>query len=463
MSSNKMWGGVFNAQPSVLMKQINASINFDKNLYLQDVTASIAHARMLANQNIISKLDFENIEKGLKQILQEIENNDFKFSQDLEDIHMNIESRLFEIIGDGAKRLHTARSRNDQVATDFKLYTIDAIKIVINLLENVLKSLALKAEKHLNDVMPAFTHLQIAQPVCVGHYLLAYFEMFKRDVEFAKQCLENFRKECPLGAGALAGTTYDIDRFQTAKELNFQEPTKNSLDTVSDRDFAMDFLYLSSKIAVHFSRFAEEMIIFASKPFGFVKFSDAFSTGSSIMPQKKNPDAAELLRGKSGRFFGNLQSLLVTMKGLPLAYSKDMQEDKEPLFDSAENLMLCLRVLEGIINDVQFQTDRLKEVAGEGYSNATDFADYLVQKLAIPFRDAHHITGKCVAMAMEQSKKLEELTLTQFQEIEPKIQNEIYDFIKIETVIARRNSYGGTGFEQVKTQIKLANEYINNL
>jgi argininosuccinate lyase len=311
--------------------------------------------------------------------------------------------------------------------------------------------------------MPAFTHLQIAQPVSVGHYLLAYFEMFKRDLEFAKILLENFKKECPLGSGALAGTTYNIDRNQTAQELGFASPTRNSLDSVSDRDFATDFMYLASRIAVHMSRLAEEMILFASKPFDFVKFSDAFSTGSSIMPQKKNPDAAELLRGKAGRIFGNLQSLLVTMKGLPLAYSKDMQEDKEPLFDSSETIITCLRVLHGIIGDVQFNTKKMEEMAGEGYSNATDFADYLVQKLGIPFRDAHHITGKCVAIAISKSKKLEDIALEHLQSVEQKITDEVYKYINIQTVVARRNSFGGTGFDRVQKQISDAKEYIHNL
>jgi argininosuccinate lyase len=463
MSSNKMWGGAFSSPPSVLMKQINASIGFDQTLYKQDIQASIAHARMLANQEIISNTDFESIQKGMEQILQEIENNQFKFSEELEDIHMNIESRLFEIIGEAAKRLHTARSRNDQVATDFKLYTISETQKTIYLLEEVLKSFLEKSQKHLQNIMPAFTHLQIAQPVSVAHYLLAYFEMFKRDLEFAKQLLANFQKECPLGSGALAGTTYNINRHQTAEELGFESPTSNSLDSVSDRDFALDFLYFASKTSVHISRFAEEMVIFASKPFGFVKFSDAFSTGSSIMPQKKNPDAAELLRGKSGRVFGNLQSLLVTMKGLPLAYSKDMQEDKEPLFDSAQTLTTCLRVLKGIIDDIEFQTSQMEEMSQEGHSNATDFADYLVQKLNIPFRDAHHITGQCVAIAISQDKKLQELHLSEFQAIEQKITNEIFDFLTIQQVVARRNSYGGTGFVQVEKQIKIATQYINSL
>lgn len=458
-----MWGGAFSTPPSILMKQINSSIDFDKNLYKQDIFASIAHARMLAKQKIITDIDFQNIESGLQKILGEIEENQFTFSQDLEDIHMNIEASLTEIIGESAKRLHTARSRNDQVATDFKLYTIEITHIVILLLEDVLKSFVTKAEKHQSDIMPAFTHLQIAQPVSVGHYCLAYFEMFKRDLKFAKQLLANFKKECPLGCGALAGTTYNIDRVKTAHELGFSAPTRNSIDSVSDRDFAMDFLYLASKISVHISRFAEEMVLFASKGFGFVNFSDAFSTGSSIMPQKKNPDAAELLRGKSGRVFGNLQTLLVVMKGLTLAYSKDMQEDKEPVFDSANTITIMLRVLNGIIEDIEFDTKKMQEMAQEGHSNATDFADYLVQKIEIPFRDAHHITGKCVALAIAEGKRLQELKLSQMQEIEPKITDEVFGFINVQTVVSRRNSYGGTGFEQVDKQIKLAREYIKSL
>lgn len=458
--SNKMWGGAFDVPPSILMKQINASISFDKALYLQDIFGSIAHARMLATKKIITNDDFKTIESGLLQIRSEIESGSFSFSEDMEDIHMNIESRLFEIIGEAAKRLHTARSRNDQVSLDCKLYVIDALQNVCKLLTAVLSSVATKSKLHLHDIMPAFTHLQIAQPVSVAHYLLAYFEMFKRDFELACTFLDSFKKECPLGSGALAGTTYDIDRQQTAAELGFMAPTANSIDSVSDRDFALDFMYLASRIGVHISRFAEEMVIFASAPFGFVKFSDAFSTGSSIMPQKKNPDAAELLRGKSGRLLGNLQSIFVTMKGLPLAYSKDMQEDKEPLFDSAETLIVCLRVLEGIINDISFNTKKMRALAEEGYSNATDFADYLVQKLGIPFRDAHHITGKAVAFASGKAVKLNEMTLAEMQAIEPKIRDDVFDFIKVETVVSRRNSYGGTGFSQVREQIEKAERYL---
>lgn len=458
--SNKMWGGVFDVPPSILMKKINASISFDRVLYLHDISGSIAHARMLSVQNIITNDDFKSIESGLVQIRAEIESGSFPFSEDMEDIHMNIESRLFEIIGDAAKRLHTARSRNDQVALDCKLYTIEAMQQVCTLLESFLYSILAKAKLHVHDIMPAFTHLQIAQPVSVAHYLLAYFEMFKRDFELSHTFLKSFKCECPLGSGALAGTTYNIDRYKTAQELGFTVPTNNSLDSVSDRDFAMDFMYLASRIGVHISRFAEEMIIFATTPFGFIKFSDAFSTGSSIMPQKKNPDAAELLRGKSGRLFANLQSLLVTMKGLPLAYSKDMQEDKEPLFDSVETIIICLRVLDGIINDISLNTKRMREMAMEGYSNATDFADYLVQKLDIPFRDAHHITGRAVSFASEKSLKLNELTLDEMQSLEPKIQSDIFDFISLETVVSRRNSHGGTGFVQVQKQIDQASHYL---
>ncbi len=456
-----MWGGAFSSSPSSIMKQINASILFDKKLYKQDIQGSIAHAWMLSEQGIIARGDFTRIMFGLVQIEKEIEEEKFTFSQDLEDIHMNIESRLFEIIGEPAKRLHTGRSRNDQVATDCKLYTIDSIQSIIQLLQNVLVSFSTKAENHIDDIMPAFTHLQIAQPVSIAHYLLAYFEMFKRDLTLAQHFHTEISTECPLGAGALTGTTYPIDRNKTAQYLHFQRPTPNSLDSVSDRDFAIDFLYLASRISIHISRFAEEMIIFATQAFSFVKFSDAFSTGSSMMPQKKNPDAAELLRGKSGRMFANLQNLMVVMKGLPLAYSKDMQEDKEPLFDSVENITLCLQVLNGIVNDVTFNTKKMLEMAGTGYSNATDLADYLVQKCNIPFRDAHHITGRVVGIAMELSCKIEELSLERLQEVEEKIANDIFGFLDIQNVVNRRNSFGGTGFEQVKIQLQLANEFTN--
>ncbi len=460
---NKMWGGAFSVPPSQLMKSINSSIFFDKNLYTQDIQGSIAHARMLASQSIITHEDFSKIQNGLMQILEEISSNSFNFSEDLEDIHMNVENRLIGLIGETGKKLHTARSRNDQVATDFKLFTVEKTKEVNILLNNVLNSLLKKAEVHVYDIMPAFTHLQIAQPVSIAHYILAYFEMFKRDLTLSQSFLSHFSSECPLGSGALAGTTYNINRNQTAQDLNFQSSTRNSLDAVSDRDFAMDFMYLASRIGIHISRFAEEMILFATTAFGFVKFSDAYSTGSSIMPQKKNPDAAELLRGKSGRLVGNLNSLFVTMKGLPLAYSKDMQEDKEPLFDSAETIIICLRVLDGIVNDITFNTKKMRQMAGEGYSNATDFADYLVQKLNIPFRDAHHITGRVVAVAIQKELKIEELSLVELQQIKPEIEQDIFDFIKIENVVARRNSFGGTGFEQVKKQIEFAKEYLKNL
>ncbi len=460
---NKMWGGAFSVPPSQLMKSINSSISFDKNLYTQDIQGSIAHARMLASQSIITHEDFSKIQNGLIQILEEISSNSFNFSEDLEDIHMNVENRLIGLIGETGKKLHTARSRNDQVATDFKLFTIEKTKEANILLNNVLNSLLKKAEVHVYDIMPAFTHLQIAQPVSIAHYLLAYFEMFKRDLTISQSFLSHFSSECPLGSGALAGTTYNINRNQTAQDLGFQSSTRNSLDAVSDRDFAMDFMYLASRIGIHISRFAEEMILFATTAFGFVKFSDSYSTGSSIMPQKKNPDAAELLRGKSGRLVGNLNSLLVTMKGLPLAYSKDMQEDKEPLFDSAETIIICLRVLDGIVNDITFNTKKMRQMAGEGYSNATDFADYLVQKLNIPFRDAHHITGRVVAVAIQKELKIEELSLVELQEIKPEIEQDIFDFIKIENVVARRNSFGGTGFEQVKKQIEFAKDYLKNL
>ncbi len=456
---NSMWGGAFAVPPSDLMKKINASISFDKTLYKQDIQGSIAHAQMLSHVGIISSEDSSQIKAGLEQIQQEIESGTFVFSEDLEDIHMNVESRLAEIIGEPAKRLHTGRSRNDQVATDCKLYTVESTKIVAHLLEKVLKSLAGKAKNHIDDIMPAFTHLQIAQPVSVAHYLLAYFEMFKRDLTLANHFHEEISTHCPLGAGALAGTTYPINRHTTAQLLGFKFPTANSLDSVSDRDFALDFLYLASKVAVHISRFAEEMIIFATNAFGFVKFSDAFSTGSSMMPQKKNPDAAELLRSKSGRIFANLQNLLVVMKGLPLAYSKDMQEDKEPLFDSIENIILSLQVLDGIINDITFNTEKMFAMAQEGHSNATDLADYLVQKCDIPFRDAHHITGKIVRIALEQKCKIQELPLEIMQSVEGKISNEVLEYLDTRNVVKRRNSFGGTGFDQVVQQVQIANDF----
>lgn len=452
-----MWGGVFETSASDIMKQINASIGFDYKLYKHDIQGSIAHAEMLARQKIITHSDFELIQNGLKQIHNEIESGKFTFSTELEDIHMNIESRLIELIGDAGKRLHTGRSRNDQVATDFKMYVRDAFTEIKTALSMILTSLVKKAESNADYVMPSFTHLQIAQPISIGHYLLAYSEMFLRDIKRIDNAI-GMCDECPLGSAALAGTTYDIDRSFTAQALGFAAPTRNSIDSVSDRDFALEFLFICSVIATHLSRFAEEIVIFCTNEFGYISLSDKFTTGSSIMPQKRNPDAAELVRGKVGRNIGNLVSLLVTIKGLPLAYSKDMQEDKEPVFDSHENIILCLRAVNGMISDIQFNYARLEEMTENGYSTATDLADYLVQKLGIPFRDAHHVTGKIVKMAIDKKCKLSDLNLQELQKIEAKIENDIYKFIEVKMSVSRRTSFGGTAFNNVKNQIQKLRE-----
>ena len=391
-SSNKMWGGRFEEKPSDLMQEINQSITFDKQLYKQDIQGSIAHAKMLCKIGILSPSELKIITKGLEKIQQEIEFNKFNFKIELEDIHMNIESRLKEIIGDLAGKLHTARSRNDQVALDFRLFVRDEIDEISKLIFDLQKNLVKKAEENLHVIMPGFTHLQVAQPVLFSHHLLAYFEMFARDISRLKD-LRLRLNECPLGACALAGTSFDIDREFVSKELGFSRPTSNSMDSVSDRDFAIEFLFCLSLAATHLSRLAEEIVLWMSKGFEFIKLSDAFTSGSSIMPQKKNPDAAELIRGKTGRVFGALISLLTTIKGLTLTYSKDMQEDKELVFDAAKNSRLCLRAMTGMIADLKVNEKQMLKMAASGYSTATDLADWLVKNLKIPFRDAHHITG----------------------------------------------------------------------
>ena len=407
-SSNKMWGGRFDAKPSDLMQEINQSITFDKKLYKQDIQGSTAHAKMLAQVGVLTKSESEKIIFGLKKVEKEIAEGEFNFKIELEDIHMNIESRLREIIGDVAGKLHTARSRNDQVATDFRLFVRDEIDEVLKLISDLQKNLVKKAEENFGVILPGFTHLQVAQPVLFSHHLLAYFEMFKRDSSRLRD-LRARMNECPLGACALAGTSFPIDRNFTAKELGFARPTANSMDSVSDRDFAIEYLFCLALVSTHLSRFAEEIVIWMSKGFEFVKLSDAFTSGSSIMPQKKNPDAAELVRGKSGRIFGALIALLTTIKGLTLTYSKDMQEDKEPVFDASANSKLCLRAMTGMIADIKVNQDKMLKMAGSGYSTATDLADWLVKNLKMPFRDAHHVTGAIVKMAENKEEVINKL------------------------------------------------------
>jgi len=450
--ANPMWGGQFAQAPDAWLAKINASVAFDKLLYRQDITGSIAHAKMLAKQKIISEADSKAIITGLQGILKDIEAGHFEFKDSLEDIHMNIESALKDRIGEAAGWLHTARSRNDQVAVDFRLYVRDTLDVLDGALKRLQAELLKRAAEHVATIMPGFTHLQAAQPVTLGHHLLAYVEMIGRDRSRVVDARKRMN-ESPLGAAALAGTSFAIDRHMTAKELGFDCPMGNSLDSVSDRDFALEFLSLAAMCAVHLSRLAEEMVNWSSAQFGFIRFSDRWSTGSSIMPQKRNPDAAELVRGKAGRMFGNLMSLLATMKALPLAYNKDMQEDKEPVFDTAENLMVCVQAMTGMVGDFTADKARMKQAAGEAYANATDLADWLARELKMPFRSAHHVTAKLVKLAAAKHKKLEELTLKDMQAVEPRIHKEVFSVLSIEYSVAARTSFGGTAPENVKKAI----------
>jgi argininosuccinate lyase len=460
-SSNQMWGGRFAEKPATLMQQINQSISFDKKLYKQDITGSIAHATMLAKVKIISTAEKKEIIDGLKQIQHEIESGQFNFQIELEDIHLNIESRLKDIIGDVAGKLHTARSRNDQVAVDFRLFVRENIDEILELIHDLQKNLVRKSNENLEVIMPGFTHLQVAQPVLFSHHLLAYFEMFKRDESRLKD-LRKRMNECPLGACALAGTSYPIDRHFVASELGFDRPTSNSMDSVSDRDFVLEFLFCLNTVASHLSRLSEEIIIWMSRGFQFISLSDRFTSGSSIMPQKKNPDGAELIRGKTGRITGALISLLTTMKGLTLTYSKDMQEDKEPLFDALESSKLTLKVMSGMIDDMKINSDKMLAMASSDYSCATDLADWLVKNLKIPFRQSHHITGAIVKMAEDRGLQLNELKLADLQKIEKKITKDIFNFLDAKSSIDSRTSYGGTSPVMVKKQIDEAQKYLKN-
>ena len=458
-SSNKMWGGRFADKPATLMQQINQSISFDKKLYKQDIKGSIAHAKMLAKVKIISNNEKTQIIEGLTQIQNEIESGKFNFQIELEDIHLNIESRLKEIIGDVAGKLHTARSRNDQVAVDFRLFVRENIEEILALIHDLQKNLVKKSADNLDVIMPGFTHLQVAQPVLFSHHLLAYFEMFKRD-ESRLHDLYRRMNECPLGACALAGTSYPIDRHFVATELGFDRPTSNSMDSVSDRDFVLEFLFCLNTLASHLSRLSEEIIIWMSRGFQFITLSDRFTSGSSIMPQKKNPDGAELIRGKTGRIAGALISLLTTMKGLTLTYSKDMQEDKEPLFDALESSKLSLKVMAGMIDDMKINHDKMLAMASSDFSCATDLADWLVKNLKIPFRQSHHITGSIVKMAEEKKLQLHELKLSDLQKIEKKITKDIFNFLDVKSSVYSRESYGGTSPIMVKKQIIEAQKYL---
>ncbi|MFA5954987.1 argininosuccinate lyase [Hyphomicrobium sp.] len=457
--ANAMWGGRFAMSPAEIMQEINASIGFDKALAPQDIRGSKAHAEMLAEAGIITKADAREIAKGLDKIKAEIDAGTFEFSRTLEDVHMNVESRLRDMIGPAAGRLHTARSRNDQVATDFRLFVRDAIDGIDTALEAVQMALVEKAEKHAGTVMPGFTHLQPAQPVTFGHHLLAYVEMIARDRGRFADARKRLN-ESPLGSAALAGTSFPIDREKTAEALGFDRPMANSLDGVSDRDFALETLAAATITAVHFSRLAEEIVIWMTPQFGFVKLSDRFTTGSSIMPQKRNPDAAELARAKVGRIAASFQGLVIVMKGLPLAYSKDMQEDKEMTFDALSSLRLVMAAMAGMVADLEPNADAMRAAAGRGYSTATDLADWLVRELKMPFRDAHHVTGSIVKAAETKGIDLDQLSLEEMQNVEPRITKAVFSVLSVENSVKSRTSYGGTAPQNVA---KMARQWLRRL
>jgi argininosuccinate lyase len=453
LDANAQWGGRFASGPSVIMQDINASIGFDRKLWRQDIAGSRAHAAMLAHCGVIEQVDADAICTGLEGIAAEIEAGRFPFVEDLEDIHMNIEARLTERIGESGKRLHTGRSRNDQVATDFRLWVRDAIDGLDGQVADVMQALAARATEFASDPMPGFTHLQTAQPVTFGHHLLAYVEMLSRDRSRLRDARVRMN-ECPLGSAALAGTSFPIDRQMTATTLGFDRPTANSLDAVSDRDFALDFLSAAAICAMHLSRLAEEIVIWCSAPYGFIRLSDAFTTGSSIMPQKRNPDAAELARAKTGRVTGALVALLTVMKGLPLAYAKDTQEDKEPVFDAAAALSLSLAAIGGMVRDLQPNLSRMRDMAGSGFATATDLADWLVRVLKLPFRTAHHVTGRLVAAAEAKGTDLAGLTLAEMRQQEPAITQDLFNYLTVDASIASRTSYGGTAPVNVTAQAR---------
>ncbi len=460
-TSNEMWGGRFASGPSAIMEAINASISFDKRLYREDIAGSIAHSAMLAEKGIISPEDAAEIRRGLEQIRTEIDEGRFEFSVAHEDIHMNVEARLASLIGPAAGRLHTARSRNDQVAVDFRLFVKNAARDLDRALRLLIEALVDRAEEHAATVMPGFTHLQAAQPVTFGHHCLAYAEMAGRDRGRVQDAIRRM-DESPLGAAALAGTGFPIDRHRTAEALGFREPTRNSLDSVSDRDFALEFLSAASIAAMHLSRLAEEIVIWSTPQFDFVRLSDAFSTGSSIMPQKKNPDAAELVRAKTGRINGSLMALLTIMKGLPLSYSKDMQEDKEQVFDAIDNLALALAAVTGMMRDLKVNAEKMRAAAGAGFSTATDLADWLVRELGLPFREAHHVTGRAVAMAEERRVALEALPIEDLRQLDARITDAIYSVLSVDASVASRTSFGGTAPENVRAQVRYWRERLGS-
>ena len=454
-------GGRFKAGPADVMQEINSSIDFDRHLYAQDIAGSKAHAAMLVKVGIISQENGDAIIKGLDSIAEEIESGNFEFSQALEDIHMNVESRLGDLIGDAARWLPTARSRNDQVATDFRLWVRDTLDGLDAEIRNLQAALIDRAEEHAASVMPGLTHLQEAQPVTLGHHLLAYVEMLGRDRSRAKDCRRRLN-ECPLGSAALAGTSFPIDREQTASALGFDKPMANSMDGVSDRDFALEYLSLAAILAVHLSRLAEEIVLWCSRPFAYVRMPDAFSTGSSIMPQKRNPDAAELVRAKAGGVIGALGALLVVMKGLPLAYGKDLQEDKAPVFETAATLSLSLAAMAGMVSGMEFDTGRMKADAGGGFATATDLADWLVRELEMPFRDAHRVTGRLVGLAEEKGLSLDGLSLDDMQSVEKGITEAVLEVLGVDNSVTSRDSFGGTAPERVRQAVSAARKRFLN-
>jgi argininosuccinate lyase len=451
MSKDKLWGGRFTQPTDKFVEEFTASIEFDKRLYRQDIRGSIAHARMLGRQGIIPESDAESIVRGLQDILAKIEAGNFDFSVSLEDIHMNIEARLSEAIGEAGKRLHTGRSRNDQVALDVRLYLRDEISEICGYLDKLIDSLLFQAEENLGVIMPGYTHLQVAQPILFSHHMMAYVEMLRRDRGRMEDCRKRLNA-LPLGAGALAGTTFPIDREYVAELLDFPEVTRNSLDSVSDRDFTLEFMSASSILMMHLSRFSEELILWSSSEFWFVELSDSFCTGSSIMPQKKNPDVPELVRGKTGRVYGNLVALLTVMKSLPLAYNKDMQEDKEPLFDTIDTVKGSLKVFADMIREMKVRTDSMRNAAARGFSTATDVADYLVRK-GLPFRDAHEIVGKAVRYCVENGKDLADLPIETWKGFSDKIEADIFHAITLEASVNARKATGGTALERVRAEI----------
>ena len=457
----KLWGGRFQKNTDKKVDDFNSSIRFDKRMYRQDIRGSIAHATMLGRQGIIPKDDSLLIVKGLKEILSDIENNKVTFETDAEDIHMNVEKLLTERIGDAGKRLHTGRSRNDQVALDIRMYLLDETAELSEMLKHTLTVIKDLAKEHTETIMPGYTHLQKAQPITFAHHLMAYFEMFLRDLERLLDCRKRMNV-MPLGSGALAGTTYPLDREFVASELGFSKITRNSLDGVSDRDFVIELASCLSMIMMHLSRFSEELILWSSHEFSFIEMDDAFSTGSSIMPQKKNPDVAELIRGKTGRVYGHLMGLLTTMKGIPLAYNKDMQEDKEPIFDAVDTVKLCLPVFCDMIATMKVKKENMLKGAKGGFTNATDLADYLVKK-GLPFREAHEIVGKMVFYALENSKDLDDFSMEEFKRFSQIIEDDIYDAISMKTCVNDRNIPGGPAVETVKSAILAAQKDIENM